>query len=237
MTRLRVGTSGYSYPEWVGPFYPEDLPKDRWLSYYAGRLGAVEINNSFYRVPRSAVVEGWAAAVPEDFRIVLKVTRRVTHFTRLKETADEPMHWMARAARKLGDRRGPLLFQLPPNFKADPERLRAFLERLDDDLCPAFEFRHASWQDEEIQEILSRAGAALCLADEEGEPPPELPRTVDFGYLRLRRPAYSEAELDAWCDRIRAAGWAEAYVFFKHEDEGAGPRLAEAFRERFEAGA
>jgi uncharacterized protein YecE (DUF72 family) len=242
--RVRVGTSGFSYPEWVGTFYPEDLPQDGWLPHYASRLGAVEINNSFYRVPRSAVVEGWRDAVGADFRIVLKVTRRVTHFARLKPEADEAMHWMWRATAKLAERRGPMLFQLPPNMKADLERLDTFLGRLPDEATAAFEFRHPSWEEAGVADVLARHGAALCVADgvddgppadEDGAPPPDapLPRTAAFGYLRLRRPDYDDAALDAWAARVRAAGWDEVYAFFKHEEAGAGPALAARFAARF----
>jgi uncharacterized protein YecE (DUF72 family) len=233
---LRVGTSGYAYPEWVGPFYPEDLPHDDWLRYYATRLGAVEINNSFYRVPRTSVVEGWRDAVGDDFRIVLKVTRRVTHFARLKPGSQETMGWMWRAAEALGERRGPLLFQLPPNMRADLERLDAFLGGLPGEARPAFEFRHASWAEAGVADVLARHGAAWCMTDDgPGALPADapLPRTAPFGYLRLRRQGYDEATLDAWAERVRAAGWDECYAFFKHEDEGAGPALAARFAERF----
>jgi len=232
--RLYVGTSGFSYPEWVGPFYPPDLASDGWLAFYSERLSAVEINNSFYRIPRTSVVAGWAATVPPEFRIVLKVTRRVTHFARLKEDADESMGFMWHAAEALGERRGPLLFQLPPNLKAEPERLTAFLGRLPPGARPAFEFRHASWATEEVAELLRAHQAALCLADVEGLPDGPLPVTARFGYLRMRRPAYTPEELDAAARRVRDTGWEEAYVFFKHEDAGAGPALAADFRERFE---
>ncbi|MEM7308251.1 MAG: DUF72 domain-containing protein [Planctomycetota bacterium] len=233
--KLYVGTSGYAYKEWVGPFYPEDVSKNDWLSYYAGRLSGVEINNSFYRVPRTEVVEKWAASVPADFRFVLKVTRRVTHFSRLKETADEPMQWMCKAAEALGERRGPLLFQLPPNLRADVDRLRDFLGRLPAGMRPAFEFRHASWLSPEVAEVLGAAGATLCLAETDDEPAPELTTSADFGYLRLRKQGYEDDEIAAWVDRARAMDWREVYVFFKHEDAGVGPALAARFRERFEA--
>jgi uncharacterized protein YecE (DUF72 family) len=234
--RAYVGTSGFSYPEWVGPFYPEDLPEDEWLSYYAARLTTVEINNSFYRVPKTSVVEGWAARVPADFRIVLKVTRRVTHFARLAEAAAESMAYMWSAAQALGERRGPLLFQLPPNLRAEPARLEAFLGALPEGARhAAFEFRHASWRAPEISALLARHGAALCFADAEEDPGLPMPNGVPFGYLRLRRPGYGEAELDRLAVAVRAAGWESVFAFFKHEDAGAGAALAQAFRTRLEA--
>ena len=236
--RVRVGTSGFSYPEWVGRFYPAELPQDDWLSFYAARLGAVEINNSFYRVPRSHVVEGWRDAVPADFRIILKVTRRVTHFSRLAASAADPMAWMWRAAEVLGERGGPLLFQLPPNLRADVERLRAFLGGLAE-LAPtaraAFEFRNPSWTEPDVARVLRDHGAALVLTDDLLDEAAPLPVTAPFGYLRLRREAYSREDLDRWAERLRATGWDEAYVFFKHEDDGTGPALAADFAGRFAA--
>jgi uncharacterized protein YecE (DUF72 family) len=233
--QLYVGTSGFSYDGWVGPFYPADLPAGDRLAYYATRLSAVEINNSFYRIPTTEVVEGWAESVPPAFRIVLKVSRRVTHFGRLGETAEEPMQWMLRAAEALGERRGPLLCQLPPNLRADPARLAAFLGRLPPGAEVAFEFRHASWQTPEVADVLRAHGAALCLSDEHEPLPAELPRTAPFGYLRLRRAEYAPADLDRAAAAVRAAAWERAFVFFKHEDAGVGPALAADFRTRFPA--
>jgi len=232
--RLYTGTSGFSYPAWVGSFYPEDLPEDRWLHHYAGKLRAVEINNSFYRVPRSSVIESWRDAVDDDFRIVLKASRRVTHFARLKETADEAMHWVWRAAQKLDSKRGPLLFQLPPNMMADVERLDAFLGRQPDELRAAFEFRHPSWLEpgaaDEVRAVLTARGAALCIADDgKSDVEPNLAPTAPFAYLRLRRPEYDDVVLEGWAAALAQAELDEAFVFFKHEDAGAGPALAARF--------
>ena len=222
--RVLAGTSGFSYKEWKGNFYPEDLPADAMLRYYAERLPAVEINNTFYRMPKSALLEGWAAEVPEDFRFVLKASQRITHHKRLKEAGEEVAYFFGVAA-TLGERLGPALFQLPPNLKKDLPRLEAFLGTIPEGRRAAFEFRHASWFEEDVFEALRSRGAALCIAEDEDLATP-LVATADWGYLRLRRQDYGEAEVAAWAERVRAQKWNEVYVFFKHEDAGAGPKLA-----------
>jgi uncharacterized protein YecE (DUF72 family) len=226
-----IGTSGYSYKEWKGPFYPEKLPAKDMLSYYAQHLNAVEINNTFYRLPKASVLEAWAEQVPADFRFVLKASRRITHFARLKEEASEATEYLLKTAASLGARLGPILFQLPPNLKADHERLAAFVGRLPDGVRAAFEFRHESWLDAATHDALRARNAALCLADSDDGEEPELVSTADWGYLRLRRSEYDEAALARWAGHARSAGWSDAYVFFKHEDAGAGPKLAARFRE------
>jgi uncharacterized protein YecE (DUF72 family) len=223
--RILAGTSGYSYPAWKGPFYPEGLPAQQMLRSYAERLPAVEINNTFYRLPRASVLEAWAAQVPEGFRFVLKASRRITHFKRLKDTDDET-GYLLRTAGVLGPRLGAILFQLPPNLAADAERLDRFLALLPEGTRAAFEFRHPSWLEDPVTERLRARGCALVAADVEGEAPPRLLATAPWGYLRLRRPGYAAADLAGWLERIRETGWGEVYVFFKHEDEAAGPRLA-----------
>jgi len=229
---LYVGTSGYSYDEWKGSFYPEDLSAKRMLSFYAERLNAVEINNTFYRLPKASVLEGWAEQVTPGFRFSIKASRRITHFARLKPEAREPTEYMMSSVTALGDRLGVVLFQLPPNLKADVARLVEFLEVLPPGAPAAFEFRHESWHDDGAREALRARGAALVCADTEGSPDDAaIVPTATWGYLRLRRPDYSDADLSRWVDRVKDAGWERAYVFFKHEDEGAGPRLAARFRE------
>jgi uncharacterized protein YecE (DUF72 family) len=228
--RVLAGTSGFSYKEWKGSFYPEDLSADAMLSYYAERLPAVEINNTFYRMPKPALLEGWAAQVSPDFRFVLKASQRITHHKRLKEAGDEVAYFF-RVAATLGERLGPALFQLPPNLKKDLPRLEAFLGVLPAGARAAFEFRHASWFEEDVFAALGARGAALCIAEDEELATP-LVSTADWGYLRLRRQDYVEADVAAWADRVRAQSWAEAYVFFKHEDAGSGPKLAAEFLAR-----
>jgi uncharacterized protein YecE (DUF72 family) len=228
--RLSVGTSGYSYKEWKGPFYPEDLPAKKMLEFYAERLPAVEINNTFYRMPKRTVLETWAGQVPDGFRFAIKASRRITHFKRLKDVAEETSYLLSTVS-ALGDRLGILLFQLPPNLKADRERLATFLELLPDKTPTALEFRHPSWFEHEIFETLRDRGAALCCADVQDEPAPEILATGSRGYLRLRRSDYETGDLEAWAERIRAQPWDEAFVFFKHETEGAGPAFASRFLE------
>ncbi|HVS14056.1 MAG TPA: DUF72 domain-containing protein [Thermoanaerobaculia bacterium] len=243
MTRLYAGTSGFSYAEWKGSFYPEDLPSSKFLSYYAERLAAVEINNTFYRMPKASMLEGWRDAVGDDFRFVLKVSQRITHKQRLVDCGDA-VRYLLDTSCVLGEKRGPFLVQLPPYLRKDAERLRAFLAEWPRDVPAAYEFRHASWFDDETLDLLREAGMALCVADNDtddeakdgggGQAASPVERTADWAYIRLRRQDYDDEALRAWCDRVRALGCDRAFVFFKHEDEGAGPRLARRFAELFE---
>ncbi len=228
--KVHAGTSGFSYKEWKGPFYPEKIKNAEMLAFYAGELPAVEINNTFYRMPRAEVLERWAEEVPKDFRFVLKASRRITHFQRLKGT-DDSLDYLLEVSAVLQARRGPILFQLPPNMKKDSERLKNFVESLPGNAKAAFEFRHESWFDDEVTEILRAADAALCVADNEDSEAPATLSTASFGYLRLRRADYDDEALTGWLGRAREQGWSEAYVFFKHEDDGAGPRMAKRFLE------
>jgi len=231
--RYSVGTSGYSYVGWRGPFYPERLPSRDWLRFYAERLPAVEINNTFYRLPRASVLESWAEQVPGGFRFALKASRRITHFKRLAGCADETGYLLGSAG-ALGERLGALLFQLPPNLPRDLERLDAFLELLPRGAPVAFEFRHPSWLEEPVFERLRRRDCALVSVDDEERGEAALVSTASFGYLRLRRPGYERADLADWAKRIRAQDWREVFVFFKHEEAGLGPRLAAELLELLE---
>jgi len=222
---LRSGTSGFSYAPWKGTFYPEDLPAKRWLAYYAERLPAVEINNTFYRMPKASVLAGWAEQVPEEFRFAIKASKRITHIKRLKEAGDE-VGYLVTVLAALGPKLGAVLFQLPPNLKLDQPRLEAFLELLGGRVPAAFEFRHPSWQEPAVAELLRARGAALCVADTDEGPAPDLIATAPFTYLRLRRSAYPAGELAEWVAKLRLSAAPDAYVFFKHEDAGVGPRLA-----------
>lgn len=225
--RVLAGTSGFSYDGWTGTFYPEDLPANERLRYYATKLPAVEINNTFYRMPKPELLAGWAAQVPETFQFALKASQRITHIKRLKDTSEE-VRYLVGAARHLGGRLGPILFGLPPNLKKDLPRLDAFLALLPSDVKAAFEFRNPTWLDEEVFALLRSARAALCVAqDEKGETP--LVATAPWGYLRLRREDYAAADLEAWATRVCAQPWSEAFVFFKHEEAGAAPELARKF--------
>ena len=224
--RIRAGTSGFSYKEWKGPFYPEKLPSKEMLGYYAERLSTVEINNTFYRMPKASMLEGWATKVPDDFVFVLKASRKITHTGRLKDVEDS-VDYLWSVASTLGPHLGPILFQLPPFLKKDVERLQDFIAILPEGLRAAFEFRHESWFDDDTYTTLRQGGQALCLADTERMVAPEIVSTTDWGYLRLRREDYSDEALRAWKAAIEAQSWDEAFVFFKHEDEGAAPRLAQ----------
>jgi uncharacterized protein YecE (DUF72 family) len=210
---IRAGTSGFSYGM---------------LSFYSGRLRAVEINNTFYRMPKPEVIESWASQVGPEFRFVLKASRRITHFKRLKDV-DEEVGFFLRSASILEERLGAVLFQLPPNFPKDIDRLRSLLDLVGQPEKAALEFRHPSWMDDEVVDCLSGYGAALCTADTESAEG-EIVRTGPQGYLRLRKPDYSGEELRQWAEAVRDAAWADAFVFFKHEDDAAGPEMAAAFQ-------
>jgi uncharacterized protein YecE (DUF72 family) len=230
---LLAGTSGFSYKEWKGSFYPEKLAADGMLRFYSGRFPTVEINNTFYRMPGEGMLARWAAEVPEHFAFTLKAPRRITHDKRLKETGSDVAEFLRRAG-VLGPKLGPLLFQLPPFLKKDLELLGAFLEHLPSGRQIAFEFRNASWQDDAVYEMLRARGAMLCTADTDAGDPPPLVATAEAGYLRLRREAYSDRELADWVTRITAQPWRRAYVYFKHEDEATGPKFAARFARLWE---
>jgi len=228
---LFVGTSGFSYAEWKGSFYPAGLPDAEMLQSYAERLPTVEINNTFYRMPQPALLEGWNTKVHrEGFRFALKAPRSITHISRLKDAADGTGHFL-RVAETLGARLGPILFQLPPFLRKDAGVLREFLAMLPPATLAAFEFRHPSWFDDEITTLLADKGAALVAGDpDEGEPLP-LVATAPFGYLRLRAPSYDLAGLQAWHARIAAQPWQTVYVYLKHEV--LGPAYAQGLQQLF----
>ncbi len=222
--RILAGTSGWSYAPWKGPFYPPDLPSARMLAWYAAHLPTVEVNATFHRMPRAEQLASWRAQVPAGFRFALKAPQRITHFARLAGV-EEPVRAFLGAAAELGDALGPVLWQLPPSLRKDVGRLSDLLALLPRGARAAFEFRHPTWLDDEVLALLAGAGAALCVADtEEGTTP--LVATGRFGYLRLRRPDYGDADLARWLERIRGQAWDEAWVFFKHEDEARGPAFA-----------
>ena len=222
-----VGTSGYSYPEWKGAFYPPKWPAKKMLAYYSEHFRTVEINYTFKRLPTISALQAWAAAVPADFRFVLKAPEQITHRKRLKNVEETLANFLDIAV-LLKKRLGPLLFQLPPNFKKDAPRLQAFLKLLPSRRRVAFEFRHPSWFDDEIFKMLRVHRVALCIADAEDFAVPFV-ATAAWGFLRLRRPDYDDATLKKWGKQIRQQDWRDAFVFFKHEDEGKGPRFAQRF--------
>lgn len=231
--RVWSGTSGFAYREWKGSFYPADAADDQLLSHYGARLDAVEINSTFYRMPRSSDLERWAGMVPEEFRFVLKASRRITHQSRLSKCEDS-VAYLWKQARVLGARLGPVLFQTPPNFRLNIDRLRGFLDCLPGDMRAAFEFRHPSWEHDEVRAALGERDHALCIADDdegdgdEPRPPPPLESISSWGYARLRREAYSADDLRSWLQRFAEAGYSEVFCFFKHEDGPGGPEAAAA---------
>ncbi len=233
--KLLAGTSGYSYKEWLGPFYPDKLPAGEMLRYYAEHFSTVEINNTFYRMPAESMLAQWSEQVPDDFTFTLKAPRRITHELRLREAESHVAEFVRRAG-ALGSKLGVLLFQLPPYLKKDLPRLREFLALLPSATRAAFEFRHASWQDDEVYETLRGRGAALCVTDtDEGDTP--FVATSDWGYLRLRRTHYDDQELRAWAERIAQATLPQTYVYFMHEDEALGTRFAQRLNALWAEGA
>jgi uncharacterized protein YecE (DUF72 family) len=228
--KYRVGTSGFSYKEWKGTFYPEDLPDAQMLRYYAERLDAVEINNTFYRMPTRRLLEGWTEQVPESFAFALKAPRRITHQKKLSGV-EEDVGYLLDTAGALGPRLGPILVQLPPYLKKDLGLLADFVALIPDGARAAVEFRSSSWFDNEVYETLRARGVALVVSDMDDKPEPPVVGTAPFGYARLRRAEYDDAAMAAWAGRFAEVGWDEAYVFFKHEEAGTGPRYAARFRE------
>ena len=225
---IYVGTSGYSYKEWKGRFYPEKLPPKEMLSYYAERFKAVELNNTFYRLPKPEMVESWKSQVPPDFRFTMKASQGITHFRRLKDATGVTRLMLERVA-EFEDRLGAVLFRLPEDFKKDLGRLETFLKGLPAKTPAVFEFRHESWFDDEVLALLRSYKRVLCVSDRDEMPLDHIDKTADWGYVRLRRVKYSDSDLKAWNKRIKAQKWKDTYVFFKHEDEGTGPKLAARF--------
>jgi uncharacterized protein YecE (DUF72 family) len=227
---LYVGTSGYSYKEWKGTFYPKDLPDKKMLHSYGERFRTVEINYTFRRMPTASLLEKWAGEVSADFKFVLKALEQITHRQRLKDAGALAANFLA-AAGTLKERLGPVLFQLPPNFQKDVPRLSAFLKLLPPQRRVAFEFRHQSWFDEEVIRLLRDHQVALCWAEAEDNLKIPFEPTADWGYLRLRLPEYSDAELKKWLKQLREQRWKDVFVFFRHEDEGRGPKFAQRLLE------
>jgi uncharacterized protein YecE (DUF72 family) len=229
---ILAGTSGFAFKEWKGPFYPDDLKDAGMLGYYASKFPTVEINNTFYQLPKEKVLIDWAAQVPESFSFAIKASRRITHFARLKPESADAVEYLVRATALLAERVGPILFQLPPNLKKDLDLLRGFLDRLPEGRRYAMEFRHASWfDDDQVFDALREHNVAL-VAIEQADFSSPVRATASWGYLRLHRLNYDAASLAEWAKRVNANGWKEAYVFFKHDhvpDGGAGPAAVESF--------
>jgi uncharacterized protein YecE (DUF72 family) len=233
--RIHIGTSGYNYPEWRGTFYPEGLPVKKMFAFYAERFSVVEINYTFYRMPTPKTTQGWRDQAPDGFQYVLKAPKRITHERRLVDCAEE-LEFFCASARGLAEHQGPLLFQLSPHFRCDLPRFEAFLALIPPDVRVAFEFRHESWLIDDVFAMLRTRNAALCIADF-GDSTTPVVATARHGYLRLRDEGYTDVDLDRWADIVATHGgvWDDAYVFFKHEEQGKGPEFARTFRDRLEA--
>lgn len=227
-----IGTSGFQYAEWKGTFYPEDLPASKMLPFYAERFATTEINYTFHRIPSPKTIENWCKLTPATFRFALKAPQKITHFARLRNCGDT-VDYFYDVVSGLGERLGPVLFQLPPNLKKDTELLGDFVESLPPSMRAAFEFRDPAWLVEEIFAILRQRNVCLCVADSEKLATP-LEVTADWGYLRLRREDYQAADITRWTEAVRqqAGNWSDAFVYFKHEESGTGPKLANQMLER-----
>lgn len=230
--RLWAGASGYAFKEWQGSFYPDKIAPEAMLAWYAERLPTVEINNSFYRMPKVEVLQRWAEATPQHFRFAIKASKRITHDARLDaEAAADALAYLYRNLAVLGARRGPVLFQLPPYLRKDTARLQAFLQLLPEGHRAAFEFRHDSWFDDEVYAVLRTAGAALCLSEREDSSAPPLVETASWGYVRLRLEHYGDDALAAWAARLADTRWQEVFVYFMHEPTA--PGYAAALQARY----
>jgi uncharacterized protein YecE (DUF72 family) len=226
--KICVGTSGYSYKEWKGTFYPDKISPDAMLGFYSERFGTVEINNTFYRMPKASVLTSWSGQTPADFVFAVKAPQVITHRKRLKNASDET-HYLFKTLSVLNHKLGPVLFQFPKSFRADPKVLEDFLALLPGQARCAFEFRNPSWLDDGLLGSLTAKGCSLCLADTDEEPRDEIISTTSWGYLRLRRSNYADADLSRWMERIRSQKWETAFVFFKHEGEARAPEMAMRF--------
>jgi uncharacterized protein YecE (DUF72 family) len=233
--RLLAGTSGYAFKEWKGSFYPEDLKADGMLGFYASRFPTVEINNTFYRLPKEHVLLDWASQVPDGFTFAIKASQRITHYARLKPEAQGPLEFLLANTAVLGNKLGPILFQLPPILKKDTGRLAAFLAMLPTGRRFAFEFRHSSWFDHDVVDVLRERDAALVIIDQPDFETPIIP-TATWGYLRLHRLDYTAGHLAEWAGRLREQAWRDAYVYFKHDEgTGSGPPAVDSFVQAFGA--
>ena len=227
--KLLAGTSGYAFKEWKGSFYPAELKDAGMLGYYASRFPTVEINNTFYRLPKEQVLLDWAGQVPEDFTFALKASQRITHYARLKEESASLVDYLLKVTSALGSRLGPILFQLPPNMKKDVNRFRGFLGLLPADRRYVFEFRHESWFDDEVFSVMRERDVAMCVAEQDEFKCPVV-CTASWGYLRLHKLDYDAAALGEWAKCVAGQPWTDAYVYFKHDEGvGSGPPAVEAF--------
>jgi uncharacterized protein YecE (DUF72 family) len=233
--RYLIGTSGYNYPEWRGSFYPEKFPTSKMLAYYSERFNTVEVNYTFYRIPTPALLEGWANGTPDHFIFTLKAPQRITHHAKLQRVEDLTQTF-CRTAATLGSKLGVLLFQLPPNMKRDDAVLGAFLDTLPEGTRAAFEFRHPSWHDETVFAALRGRNLALCIADSEKMSTPVV-TTADYAYFRLRDEGYQPSDIETWARTMETLnGIEDAFVYFKHEEQGKGPEFAQLLKQALDSG-
>ncbi len=232
MMKIYVGTSGYAYKEWKGKFYPEKISGKEMLRFYSGRLNTVEINNTFYRMPKESVLTSWGEQVPGGFVFAIKAPQVITHLKRLRDVSEETQY-LLRTVSVLDSKLGPVLFQFPKSFRADRSALEDFVTLILGDMACAFEFRSPSWLNDEILDLLRKKGSSLCIADTDENPVDEIVATAPWGYLRLRRSEYRDTDLAQWMERILSQKWEKAFIFFKHEDENPfrGPQMAMRFQE------
>ena len=217
-TRILAGASGYSFKEWKGAFYPDKIKPEAMLAFYAEQLPTVEINNTFYAMPKVTVLENWVQRTPDGFCFAIKAPKLITHQAKLRvDSAGDAVTYLYKTLATLGDKRGPVLFQLPPYLKKSVSVLSEFLALLPADHRATFEFRHESWFDDEVYEVLRASGAALCLSEREDNTPPPLVQTAPWGYVRLRLEEYSERDLQKWAERLLATGWKQIHVYFMHD--------------------
>jgi uncharacterized protein YecE (DUF72 family) len=228
--KFYVGTSGYGYKEWKGLFYPEKISPKEMLNFYSGLLNAVEINNTFYRMPTAVLLSSWGKQVPASFVFALKAPQVITHLKRMKGVGEET-RYLFNTLEVLEGKLGPVLFQFPKSFHADRPALQAFLDLIPPGVFCAFEFRSTSWFDADILDLLHKKGCSLCTTDADENPANEIIGAASWGYLRLRRSDYTDTDLSQWIERILAQKWKKAFVFFKHEEKAKGAELAMRFKE------
>jgi uncharacterized protein YecE (DUF72 family) len=228
--KIYIGTSGFGYKEWKGIFYPEKIDPKEMLRFYSERFNTVEINNTFYHMPTEGLLTSWAGQVPDDFVFAFKAPQIITHMKRLRNVEEET-GYLFRTLSLLEKKLGPVLFQFPKSFKADRPQMEAFLDLIPPDYACAFDFRNPSWHEIEILELLQQRRCSLCLEDTDDNLIQKITATAPWGYLRLRRSDYSEADLSQWMERIQSQKWENAFVFFKHEEEALGPQRAIRFQE------
>jgi uncharacterized protein YecE (DUF72 family) len=225
--KIQVGSSGFAHKEWKGKFYPEKIPAKDMLRFYAGRLGTVEINNTFYHMPKESVLTSWSNQVPDDFVFALKAPQVITHMKQMRNVFEEA-EYLFKSLSVLEKKLGPVLFQFPKSFRKNAAALADFLPLIPDVASCAFDFRSTSWLDAETLDLLRKKGCSWCIEDTDENPVQEIISTAPWGYLRLRRSDYTDADLSQWLERINSQKWEQVFVFFKHED---GPEMAMRFQE------